>query len=246
MTIQNLDSLHPDIMKPVKRFSTDLIDLHGDNLLSLLVYGLATEKSFSMKFGRISMLAVFNSVDIDVLRSSLKVVRKGNKKKIIAPLFFSESHIQTSLDTFPIEFLEIKNRHVCIYGQDFFKDISVDTSNLRFVCEQKIKSLVISLQQSYLEVGLAKKGIERLVLESFDALLPLFRAVLVVKGEAVPEDKESLIMQVCSLANISSAVFMMVLKDRAGDEQIGGQEAVQFLGNYLGELQKLTQFIDAA
>jgi hypothetical protein len=104
---------------------------------------------------------------------------------------------------------------------------------------------LIKLRQSYLEIGLKKKGIENLILESFRTVLPVFRSVLRLKGESIPHDHEQLIMQVASLAGLSTPIFMMVLRDKKGDEKIGDTDAVDFLGNYLAEIKKLSQFVDS-
>ena len=58
---------------------------------------------------------------------------------MINPVFFTEDYIIRSTDVFPIEFLDMKENHVTLYGKDLFEAIAVDTKNLRFQCEQEIK-----------------------------------------------------------------------------------------------------------
>jgi len=242
--LHNCDSLQYFVKKNVEWFAGELVSLHGEDVLSVAVYGEAVEKEFNSKKAPINMVVIFKTVGIDTLQKSLKLVKKARKKKIVAPLFFTEEHINTSCDTFPMEFLNIQDSNLCVYGKDFFSELQIEQSNLRLVCEQKIKSILIKLRQSYLEIGLEKKGTEAIMLESFSAVLPVFRAVLRLKGEEIPQDPEQLIMQVSSLSGISSIIFMFVLRDKAGDEKVGGVQAVEYLGNYIAELTKLARYVD--
>jgi len=242
---KNLEKLNTSVQKTIGWFAKELMAVHGDEILSINLYGSAVDESFNIKRSNINFVIVFKKIGINTLQKSLKLVKRGVKKKIIAPLFFTEEHIVTSCDTFPIEFLEIRDKHVCIYGEDVFATLSIDNKNLRLQCEQQVKSLLIKLRQSYLEIGLEKKGIEKLIVESFRTVLPVFRTVLRLKGETIPPEQKQLIMQVASLAGLSTSIFMMVLQDKAGDEKIGNCEAVKFLGNYLAEIQKLAQFVDS-
>lgn len=242
--LKNIETLNEHVQKKVTWFAEELLTVHTDQVLSISVYGSAIDTDFCPKRSNINIVVILTSLEIHVLEKTLKLVKHAVKKNIVAPLCFSEDHMKTSCDTFPIEFLEIKEKHVCIYGDDPFETLAIDAAHMRLQCEQQAKSLLINLRQSYLEVGLAKKGIEKLILESFRSVLPVFRTVLRLKKEAIPPEKEQLIMQVASLAGLSASVFMMVLRDKNGDEKIGSMQAVDFLGTYLSELEKLARFID--
>jgi hypothetical protein len=242
--LKNLEKVNEHVQKTLTWFSDELLKIQGDQILSVSVYGSAIDNDFCPKRSNINIVVIFKSLEIHILEKILPLVKKAAKKRIVAPLCFTEEHIKTSQDTFPIEFLEIQARHVCVYGVDPFETLAVDRANLRMQCEQQVKSLLINLRQSYLEIGLAKKGIENLIVESFRAVLPVFRTVLRLKGEALPQDREQLILQVSSLAGLSASIFMMVLKNKTGDEKIGTHQAVDFLGNYLSEINKLACFVD--
>lgn len=242
--LKNVEKLNEHVQKKVTWFAEELLKIHTEQILSVSIYGSAIGADFCPKKSNINIVVIFRSLEIHVLEKILTLVKHAIKKNIVAPLCFSEDHMKTSCDTFPIEFLEIKEKHVCIYGDDPFETLAIDAAHMRLQCEQQAKSLLINLRQSYLEVGLEKKGIEKLIVESFRSVLPVFRTVLRLKGEAIPPENEQLIMQVASLAGLSASVFMMVLRDKSGDEKIGGTQAVDFLGTYLLELEKLARFID--
>jgi len=242
--LMNVDKIPVMVRTRVMWFCNAMRNIHGENLVSIVLYGSAVNEMFDVKRSNINLALVFKEINVETMKKSLRIIEKGRKKNIVAPLFLTEEHVTSSCDTFPMEFQEIKNNHIVVNGDDVFSQLSIDNKNLRLECEQQIKSLIIKLRQSYLEVGLARKGIEKLIHESFRSLLPIMRAVLQLKGESVPLNKETLILQCSSLASLAPSIFMMVHKDKAGDEKIGKRETFDFFSDYLTELYKLARFVD--
>ena len=240
----NTENLPQQVRKVVEPYSINMLKLHGDNIKSIFVYGSSTGKDFVPGKSNINLLLVFNELNLSHLKSSLKIVAKGRKQGIIAPLFITENHIRTSLDAFPIEFLEMKENHVTVYGEDILKPLEIAKSNIRLQCEQQLKGKLIRLRQAYLEIGLTRKGVENLLIESLTSLIPTFRNMLRLKGKEVPLEKEKIINNISSAFNVDGETFLSVLKDKRGDEKIAGVEAEEFLGRYLGEIQKLATAID--
>ncbi len=240
----NLENLPQRVRKILEPYSRDMIKLHGDNLETIVVYGSSTGKDFIPGKSNINLLFVFKELELTSLRSSLKLVAKGRKKGIIAPLFLTERHIKTSLDAFPIEFLEMKENHITIYGQDILQNLEIRKDNIRLQCEQQLKGKLIRLRQAYLEIGLKRKGVEALLIESLTSLIPTFRNMLRLKGKEVPLGKEEIINRVSSEFNVDREVFLSILRDKRGDEKIAGMQADEFLGKYLEEIRKLAITVD--
>ena len=240
----NLASLPQQVKKIVEPYSRDMINLHGDNLETIIVYGSSTGKDFIPGKSNINLLLVFKDLELTSLKMSLKLVAKGRKKRIIAPLFLTERHIETSTDVFPTEFLEMKENHITIYGQDILEDLEIRKDNIRLQCEQQLKGKLIRLRQAYLEIGLRRKGVEALLIESLTSLIPTFRNMLRLTGKEVPLGKEEVINRVSSEFDVDGQVFLSVLRDKRGDEKIAGIEADEFLGKYLEEIRKLAIAVD--
>ncbi len=242
--LADLQSLPEKVREIVEPYAKSMLELHGDNLDSIVVYGSSTGKDFIRGKSNINLLLVFKKLDLPDLKQSLKLVAKGRKKGIIAPLFLTETHIKTSTDVFPIEFLEMKENHLTIYGCDLLKDLDISEGNIRLQCEQQLKGKLIRLRQSYLEIGLKRKGIEALLNESLTSLIPVFRNMMRLKGAEIPLAKDEVISKVASEFSVDGNVFLSILRDKSGDEKIGGTEAHEFLGKYLEEIRKLAVAVD--
>ncbi len=240
----NLDKLPQRVKQIVEPYSREMLKLHGDNLSAIIVYGSSTGKDFVPGKSNINLMLVFKELELSSLKISLKLVAKGRKKGIIAPLFFTRRHIETSTDVFPIEFLEMKENHLTIYGQDILKELEIKKDNIRLQCEQQLKGKLIRLRQAYLEIGLKRKGVEALLIESLTSLIPTFRNMLRLKGSEAPLEKDEVINRVAGEFNVDGEVFLSILKDKKGDEKIAGMDADEFLGKYLEEIRKLAIAVD--
>ncbi|MFH1753229.1 MAG: hypothetical protein ABH875_03505 [Candidatus Omnitrophota bacterium] len=244
MELVKLDLVRDDVKKRIAPYLESLLKIHGDNIRSIVLYGSATGRDFSPKSSDINLMVVFEELDFPQLNRSLKLISGGIQKKIAAPLFLSRIHVETSKDVFPIEFLEIKENNKLLYGQDFFKDMRIADEHIRLFCEQQIKGKLIRLRQAYLEIGLAKKGIEALMKESLYGLMPIFRGLIRLKGQAPPVEKELILAKLAECFVLDSSVFITILKDKKDDEKIAGQDVAAYFEKYIAEIKKLALVVD--
>lgn len=243
--LKNLERLNPEVKKRLVPYLSEMIDLHKENLVSILLYGSALDDDFSFKSSDINLLVILKEVSFKSLKKSLKLVDRGIKKKITAPLFFSSDYLFSSADVFPMEFLDMQEKHLLLYGEDLFSRLEIDAKNLRLYCEEQIKGKLIRIRQAYLEIGLQRKGIELLLKESLKSLMPVFKNLLRIKGETpLPHLKEEILKRLGEVFQVESGVFLTVLRDTTMDEKIGGKEASEFLAEYLQVLTKLALAVD--
>ena len=234
-----LDGIKPELKAVIQPYLIKLLEIHKENIISVVLYGSATGKYFIPGKSDINLAVVFKDLGLEQLKDSLRVVNSGISKRITAPLFLSLSHIETSKDTFPIEFIEIKENNILIYGENVFSGLSVDEANLRLFCKREIEGKLIRIRQAYLEIGLKKKGVEALMKESLNSLVPVFRALLRQKPQKPPVDKEQILIDFCNYYGLSKDVFIAILRDRMNNEKIKGEDIEVFFEKYLKEIEKL-------
>lgn len=239
-----LDNLRPEVRKVIEPFLRELIDIHKDNIISINLYGSATGRDFSIKTSDINLLVIFNQLQFEDLKKSLRLVSKGINKKISAPLFLTHEHMKTSQDVFPIEFLDMKENHLCLYGREILDHMDIKPDHIRIFCEEQIKGKLIRIRQAYLEIGLRKKGIEALMKESMYSLIPVFRNLLRLKGITPPVEKEQILTGISGQFGLDESVFVTILKDKRNDEKIGGQDVEVYFEKYLDQMQKLAIVVD--
>jgi hypothetical protein len=244
MALQNLEQVHERARAHLDDYVAGLDTELGSNLKAVSIYGSATGPDYVPGKSNINLAVVLGLINGQALTSLLDVVKWGMGKRIVPPLMLTPDYIMASLDVFPIEFLEIKDSHVVIMGEDFFSSLEVDHKHLRLECESQLKAAVLRTRQAYLEIGWRKKGAEEVLTTSLTSLIPVFRALLRLKGIAPPRPKAEVVASLGSTFDVATATFMAILRDRAGDERIGGEEAHAVLARYIEEIAGLAGRVD--
>ncbi|MFH1645874.1 MAG: hypothetical protein ABIB11_05580, partial [Candidatus Omnitrophota bacterium] len=211
---------------------------------SIYVYGSAVSGDFVPGVSDINSVVVFKEMGFLELHKSLNLISKGIRKKISAPLFLTPEHIRDSADTFPIEFNEMKDSYLVLFGKDLLMELKIEPSHIRFVCEQQLKGKLIRIRQAFLEIGLRKRGMEALIKESFNSLFPVFRSMLRLKSIEPPVKKENIISSLAKTFGINGELFIALLKDKRNDEKIAGDKIERFMERYLREIQVLAEIAD--
>lgn len=244
MSLKNLENLAPDIAKKIELYCLEMMEIHQNELISIYAYGDTLEKKTLSSKARLSLLFIFENITMEILNKSLKTVKKGINNNIVTPLFMTKNNIKTSTDVFPLEFLEIKNNNVLLYGPEIMETLEIKTDNIRLQCEQEIKGKIIRLRQTYLEKGDQDKITEAIILDSFGALIPAFKGIVGLKGVKPLKTKEETIQNLCALFNLNDKIFTDILNDNTRDSKIGNKKANIFLAEYIQELTKLAIAVD--
>ncbi len=243
-SVLNKEKLHIEVQKKIGSYLEAMIDINGDNLDSVFVYGSAAGENYIPKSSDINLVFILKDLNFQSLKSIQNVVSKGILKKIAAPLVLTESYIRSSLDVFPIEFLDMKENHVLLYGKDVLSALEIKGEHIRLFCEQQIKGKLIRIRQAYLEVGHKNKGLEALLKESLNSLIPVFRNLIRLKGKQPSVGKEEIIRELCQVFVLDEKVFLPIYKDSTNDEKIDNQEVVVFIEKYLDQIEKLASMVD--
>lgn len=242
--LMNLNILPQDAGREITPYMEDMLDVHGSSIKSIFVYGNACGIGYIKGLSDINSAIIFESLSLDRLKKSLNIVNRGIRKKIRAPLFLTKEHMRTSCDTFPIEFSEMKDSHVIIYGKDVLNDLVIEAAHIRFICEQQLKGKLIRIRQAYLEIGLRRKGLEALIKESFSSIFPIFRGLLRLKGILPPAGRQESLKSLAENFGVNTSIFEAILADTSNDEKIGGRDVEGFLEKYIQGLEELARITD--
>jgi hypothetical protein len=79
---------------------------------------------------------------------------------------------------------------------------------------------------------------------SITSLVPVLGAMLRLKGAEPPRSKADVIRAVGETFGVETATFTAILRDKAGDEKIGGSDAPGVLARYMDEIDALTRRLD--
>ncbi len=243
-SLTHLDSLPADVQKKYAPYLENLFKVYGDQILCVCLYGSAAGKDYLPGISDINSVIVLREHHFAFMQKSLKIIRDGLSKKITAPLFITRHFLESSLDVFPIEFLEIKEHHACLFGEDLFVRLAIPSENLRALCKQQLKGKILRIQQSYLENGLDKKRVRAILTGSLNSLVPVFKNILRLRGKPIIHEKEKMITMLCQEYALGNIIFLSILKDKTREKILSHQEVDLLLQQFLLELETLSSRID--
>lgn len=147
---QEIDRIIAPMREQVGSYARLIQELFGESGKGLTVFGAVLTESFSMERDAVRSVLVVERVDLPQLRRLADQGRKLGKIGITAPLIMTPGHIRTSLDTFPLELIEIQQQHVTLCGQDYFKELTFENAHIRLQCERELKRILIGMRQGLL------------------------------------------------------------------------------------------------
>lgn len=229
------------IQNIVSAFTQGLKEVYPDELVSVILYGSAASGEFVDKHSNLNLLVVLKTGELSVLKRSNKLVRKT---ALINSLFLTEDYISASTDTFPIEFLDMRENYAVIFGKDVLKDIHIDLGNLRFQCEQELKAKLIKLRQGYLYSNNNPDELRGMLLLMINPVLHISRNILRLKGKACPYKKSDIIRQLADDFAIDADCWNRILSAKNKQIKISNIQIDGLFGRFIKDLGNLTGIAD--
>ena len=228
--------------KLLEKFVDKLRRVYAGGLVSVILYGSAASGEFADKHSNINILIVLADTGLANIAKSSTLFSLGRFKQI-TPVFFTEEYIRTSTDVFPIEFLDMKENYRVLYGKDLLKDLPIDTRNLRFQCEQELKSKLINIKSRYLMTR-NRPELERLLFRSLTSTVHIFRNILRLKGREAPYRKAEILSRVERELSVDTTVLNEILYAKTKNMKLTYSDIDGLLSGLVKELEAIIKIVD--
>lgn len=239
-----LEKINPRVSQAVEPFFRDLIEGHAVDLHSIHIIGSSVTPDYHEKRSDINSLVVLRSMDLRFIESLAPLGKRYSKKGIAAPLIMTPEYIRSSLDAFPMEFLDFRLIHETVYGEDILKELVIDAPHLRLQCEREVKSRLIGIRQGYLSSLGDKERIESLLIRSITGCFPLFRAIIHLAGKEPPVRRTEVVGSVREIASFETDILERLLSLKAGEIKPSREELTRIFEEHHTALDMLSGFID--
>jgi len=236
-SIKDPKEIFPEIISDYK-------ELFGDDLVGIILYGSATGQDYRPGKSDINFMIVLSETGIECLDQAFSIVKKWQKKNVAIPLFLTESYVKTSMDVFPIEYLNFQRNYALVFGKDILKDLSFDPKFIRLQCEREIKGKLLILREGFLETSGKGKALKGLISQSIPAFVAIFEALLNLKEKDVPKEKREVVRTTCKAFELDAAVYERLLDVKEDKVKLGDIEIVKLFKDYLRESRKLSKLVD--
>jgi len=225
-----------------------------ENLISILLYGSYVEGNYKQDSSDINVLIILSRAGFSDLEEFGKECKGLIKKYKITPLILRKSEFINSADVFPMEYMDLLERHTCIYGEDVTKELNLTNENLRHQLEFLLRGSVNSLRQLIVGSPGKYRVLGKNLKNLFGSYIGLFRGVLRLRGiSPVPYEAKDILKRISSefsqgegestkiIFDITPFLELIMYRDGEGEKKDPKRLGTEILK----ELQGLVTIVDA-
>lgn len=227
-----------------EEFTQDYQGVFRDDLKSIILYGSGARGEYVPKKSDLNFLVVLTETGMDRLRAVFPLIGKWRKRKANIPLFLTEEYIGSSLDTFPIEFLNLRHSYVLVFGKDVLAELSFHKRDIRLQCEREIKGKLLLLREAFLDSEGKPKSLGQLCSASLTAFLSMFRALLFLKDRDIPRPNKEVIAAAAQEVGFDEKPFLDVLRIKEGMDKTPREEMEAIVERYLQTIREVWKRVD--
>lgn len=210
-------------------------ELIGDNLLSVVKFGSEGEPN--------NILLVLDKLDFYVLNKIKPLIIKHRKKGQVVPLIFTKEELFDGADVFPLEFLDIKQPHTTLYGEEIINKIKFDKKNVRRQLEFELRSKLIHLRENYIWIK-RDKELKNLLISATPSLMPLFYGLLFLKDIKAPTNINGLFTLVTQNYKVDINILTKIKQIKERKIKLKDEELDKYVKELIVLLTDLGEIVD--
>lgn len=223
----------------------DLRVTHGDNLASVVLYGSAAAGDHNELRSDYNLLIALQRITPEDLRQAQAPMREWQRLGHPLPVYFTVKELADAADVFPIEFHQMANARVVLYGHDPFEFAQLSNASLRHQTEYELRSKLIQLRRLYIPASVSIEKLCDLMSDSLSSFAALFRAVLMLHGQEAPVSKPDCVRVTAKLLRLDPLPFERIFEFRHGDNlPLSEKEANDLFGAYLFQIEQVVEAVD--
>src|SRR5437762_505887 len=226
-------------------FLEDLRATHGDNLASVVVYGSAAAGDHIELRSDYNLLIALKRITPEDLRLAQAPMREWQRLGHPLPVYFTLEELSDAADVFPIEFHQMANARIVLYGKDPFEFVKLSDTNLRHQTEYELRSKLIQLRRLYIPASVSIEKLCDLMSDSLASFAALFRAVLMLHGKEAPVAKPDCVRAAAQQFALDPEPFERIFAFRATNYLPPAEkEANDIFAAYMTQIQRVIQVVD--
>ena len=223
----------------------DLRATHGNNLASIVLYGSAAAGDHNELQSDYNLLVALNRITPEDLRLAQAPTREWPRLGHPLPVYFTVEELSDAADVFPIEFHQMANARVVLYGHDPFEYARLSDDNLRHQTEYELRSKLIQLRRVYIPASVSVEKLCDLMSDSLSSFAAIFRAVLLLHGQEAPVAKPDCVRATARLLQLDPAPFERIFEFRSnGDLPSSEKEANDLFASYMSQIEHVVEAVD--
>ena len=234
----------PAVLAATRRWLEPVRAALGPEFLAAYLTGSVLTQGFDERHSRVNLLVVTRALSLDVLDAVANQLPADHKPPHVHPLFVTQRQMEKSLDVFPIEWIDIQERHVLVEGHDVLGGIHVPRGNLRIQLEHDLGARLIALRQAYLANAKRPEELGAVLKAAASGFTTLCRTLLRLKGETPPAEAPKVIQRAADVFGLDAQGLLSAHRVRYAGSRPKRGELLALYRKFLVEVDRLVNAID--
>ena len=238
--------LHARDAAALETLVADCRRLFGARLAALALYGEAATSAYRPLVSPLDTVLLLDRVATADLRTLRERVGAWQALRLSVPLVLDGAHLSNASDVFPLEMLELHDRHRLLDGgHDPFAALPPPARpQLRLELEEQLRGKLLHLRAGYLAAGGMKNGLEALLHAVCATLDVLLRGMLALAERPRPDTVADVLRAVSALDGAPLAGLARLDRWCSGAERLAAADLDALFDAVHDELAALVERID--
>ena len=193
-------------------------------------------------YSRNRWLLVFEHEPDSFLSTFHPLTKLIKKHKLTTPLIVNKEFMQSSLDSYPLEFLDIQSAYTNLYTvEDELVNLTFAKLDVRLEVERELKSKWLLTRLSALQYNYKSRHLFAVLKESYLSLLPVFKGFCYLSGVSIPAEPDKLLDKLEDILHTDVKIFRYINDQTKAPSQ---QLINSLFNDYVRLLNHCTEIID--
>jgi predicted nucleotidyltransferase len=225
---------NPD--QDLKALTDSLKAAIGAQLKSVIVFGSLARGEFDPQKSNVNVL-IIAELPVDVLQRLDTALKPWLSKGHAAPVLAEPDELPALAKDFPIEFLDMREEHRTLFGEDPLSRLVIDRQHLLAQCTHDLALVRLRLRQAIGSLGNNSPKLGQLLAQSISSVVTLLRAASRIDGEGEKIDKMESIEKWSARVGIDISALKS-LKDESIDNKGLAAPVLNLIDHVLNHLRK--------
>jgi hypothetical protein len=181
-----------EVKAALVRLRDGLVQAAGKNLAGLILYGGLARGRFRPGQSDVNVVVLLHDMSGDALKAIIPPLQAARRSIGVEPLLLTPPEVHQAADVFATKFLDIKEHHVVLAGEDPFAGLAVEHEHIRLRVAQALRNMALRLRRRYVALGDDAEELARVLVAIARPLALELAALLRLAGKELPaQDRTS-------------------------------------------------------
>jgi hypothetical protein len=221
-----------------KKMADSFREVWGADIIQMAVYNC----NFSHTG---NLVVVLKNDAIENIVKAHSITKSIRRKGVEPPLVISPEYIANSLDSFPLEFMNIKTDYYNIKSEkDVFSDLVFEKKYIRLQAERELKSKILLIKMAVFDYYSDAKMLRELIKTSVQSIEPVLKGILFLLDKEIPLGHEELFLKTDEATSFDIDSLLTAVHFTMSKIKLSKEELMDFFNKYTSQLQALSDFVE--